>query len=559
MKSGWRVVSATLVLFLSVAVGVLQYRGPTPLGADAPRDRPSAARMRESLVALLGDPPEKHTTGTESGEQFLRRLEDHVAALGFDSRRIEIPWDPASQKRHPKGQVQFLPADTVLKNLLVTAEGTEPNLAPILIATHHDSCRWGPGAGDAGSAVVTLLEHLRILSIHPPNRTTHYLFTDGEEYGLLGANALAAQETLPFRDPVFVLNFDARGTTGGVPMFETHSNNRAWINVLINHLASPKITSSLAVTVYRTLPNATDFNVWNDELALPGFNYATIGGAHRYHRVDDRPENVSDRTLQHMGDHLHSMHRAVDSLDSRSIGDLIDEVAGQPDRNAVFFDLYGITVIHFGEAFQKWIAIISAVLLGIVWIWPNRKHLLRLAVAHASFVGLSVVGGLSVGLIAKLILWTTPWRNLKYTPVDLPAGLLTLSISFLVTTLLLGKICIRHRNFAIRLSELNWFVAALLGVLTAFALPGGAYLLVIPSVVYTSVRVVTQKPVEAAWCGLVALAVLIGPLLSLLVQALGPWQQPLYGVLASLIAITTMSVWNVKPPAYQPAASGSQV
>ncbi|MCA9138504.1 MAG: M28 family peptidase [Planctomycetales bacterium] len=534
---------------MSAAIGMWRYRGPEPLGMSAPADRPSAARMRKTLIALLGNPPQVHTTGTESGEQFLQRLEDHIGDLGFQSHRIEIPWDPEGQMRHPKGQVQFLPPDAVLKNLLVTVDGKSPDLAPILVATHHDSCRWGPGAGDAGSAVVALIEHLRILSRDPPNRTTHYLFTDGEEYGLLGAYALAAQETMPFRAPVFVLNFDARGTSGGVPMFETHSNNQAWVDVLINHLAPPKITSSLAVTVYRTLPNATDFNVWNGQWALPGFNYATISGAHRYHTVDDRPEIVSDRTLQHMGDQLESMHRAIDSLDAQAIGDLTVQSANDAERNAVFFDLYGITVIHFSELLQKIMALVSFVALCIVWFWPRKSGHIRLFITYVICIGISIATGFGVGWISKGILLTTPWRTSRYTPVDQPAGLITLAVAFLVTTVLLekfGGLRLRRHESPHRLTDLNWIGSTALGVLLAFLLPGGAYLLVVPGCVYAMVRVATRRPTWAAWCGMIAMAALVGPLLTLLVQALGPWQQPLYGIVSGLIALTTMTVWCVE-------------
>ncbi|MDV6029194.1 MAG: M28 family peptidase [Phycisphaera sp. RhM] len=542
---GRRIIVSTLTLALSICLGWYQYRGPAPLAEDAAVDQPSAARMRATLVELLGDPPQKHTTGTAAGEAFLKRLEQKLDSFGVSTRRIEIAFDPERQDRHPKGRIDLLPPDTVLKNLWVTIEGSDPSLAPILVATHHDSCRWGPGAGDAGSAVVALVEHIRVLAKSPPIHTTHYLFTDGEEFGLLGAYAIAAPDSLPFPTPMFVLNFDARGSSGGIPMFETHSGNHAWVSVLIDDLARPKITSSLAVTVYRMLPNATDFNAWHGKLGLPGFNYAVIGGAHRYHQVDDTPDNLSDRTLQHMAAHLFSMHRAVDRLPA-DVVQRVQRASTQPDAdNAVFFDLYGLTVIHFSEAVQKVLALIAVAVIGVVCL--RQRHPWRRLPRHVLYTLLAVLVGLAVGLAIRFALLTTPWHAVKYTPIDLPLGLFTIAASFLAATLLVEWLVSRASTKEFDLvSDWIWLVTAALGTTLAFLLPGGGYLLVLPSLAYGLVRSVTANVNLAAWSGWLVAIVLAGPLLVLLVQALGPWRQPMYAVLASLLAVLAMTTWSTQ-------------
>jgi len=325
-------------------------------------------------------------------------------------------------------------------------------------------------------------------------------------------------------------------------MFETHSNNAVWVNRLIGHLASPKMTSSLAVTVYRSLPNATDFNAWHGTLGFPGFNYATIGGAHRYHRPDDRPENLSDRTLQHMGDHLYRMHGAIDQLDASEVGDEADG-AGQ---SAVFFDLFGVTVVHFGETLQKGLAVIGVVLLVVGMFRQKTKHRLGSLAFHAVTVGIAIIGGIGIGWCSRMILRTTPWSNLRYTPVDLPAGLITLAATFVIVTLLLERLCYKRLQDNVEsVRDWTWLITAILGTLLAFWLPGGGYLLILPSLAYALVRVSTGRTLAAAWCGWIAVVILAGPLLSLLVQALGPWQQPMYAALASLLAVQAMPTWLV--------------
>ncbi|WP_182867702.1 M28 family peptidase [Rhodopirellula sp. JC639] len=549
-KFGKRIVVATLTLVVSITLGWLEYRGPAPLAIDVPADQPSAARMRATLVELLGDPPQKHTTGTASGEAFLRRLEKTLRGYDVQMRRIEIPFDPQRQDRHPGGRVDLLPPGTVLKNLWVTVEGSDPSLAPILVATHHDSCRWGPGAGDAGSAVVALVEHIGYLSTSRPVRTTHYLFTDGEEFGLLGAYAIVAQESLPFPRPAFVLNFDARGTRGGIAMFETHLNNRGWVSAVIDDMARPKITSSLAVTIYRSLPNATDFNAWHGKLGLSGFNYAAIGGAHRYHRPEDTPQNLSDRTLQHMGAQLFSMHRALDRLDGPTTRRLNASVEEPAHGNAVFFDLYGWTVVHFGEGIQKGIAFVAVALMGVVCLRGGSLERLRRLPRHGLVIVLSIAAGLLVGVVIQLGLRTTPFSVLKYTPIDLPAGLVTIAASFLVVTALLERFAQRTEvDEADVVSDWIWWVTAALGMVLAVVLPGGAYLLVLPSVAYALVRIVSARVALAAWCGWAVAIILDGPLVMLLVQALGAWRQPVYAALASLLAVLAMTAWTAQKKA----------
>ncbi len=548
--------AAAAALFAAIALGYISYRGPAPLTASASREHPAAGRMRAALVELLGDPPMIHTTATESGEAFLQRLESKIASHGVSSHRIAVPFDRVRQKHHPKGRIDLLPDDAVLQNVLATVPGKDPSLAPILVATHHDSCRWGPGAGDAGSAVVALLEHLRLLSQNPPNRTTHYLFTDGEEYGLLGAYALATRDELPFRRPVFVLNFDARGTRGGVPMFETHDGNALWVGELINDLAPPRITSSVAVTVYRSLPNATDFNVWRDEFGWQGFNFATIGGAHHYHRPSDSPENLSDRTLQHMADHLTSLHAAIDRLDDAEASGLQSSGQDPKAANAVFFDLYGQTVVHYRSGIQ---AVVAWIVLAVVaWCWWRSKSTAKFVrgLWSLGFALSAVLAGGAIGFASQLGLRFTPWANLRYTPVDLIIGLATIAAAFLAATLLVEFMF--RRASSLRCDQLGddvWLVGAMLAVAAAMLLPGGGYLFVLPAAVFAIVRVLTQSPGGAAWAGWLTAAVLFGPVLVLLVQALGPWQQPLYGLIAGLLAAAAIPTWTrlIKPAVPQSA------
>ena len=328
-------------------------------------------------------------------------------------------------------------------------------------------------------------------------------------------------------------------------MFETHQSNSAWVGELIDHLAYPRITSSLAVTVYRSLPNATDFNIWDGELGWNGFNYATIGDAYRYHQPHDLPENVSDRTLQHMGNHVLSMRRAVDELSSDDVRRLSDQTAAATRGNAVFFDLFGAIIIHYSEWVQKVFAGVLLVLVCVSWRRNSKRGQGPGAARQLFEFLLAIALGLLIGIGAYLILAETAYENLVYTPVDRPAGLITIAISFVVVTFFLENLRRRRRSPSGDFeSDVVWGITASLAIALAFAVPGGAYLLIWPATIYWVVRLVTRKAAPSAGCGWIALTLLAGPLLGLLVQALGPWKQPLYATIAGLLAIAAMTAWN---------------
>jgi len=81
-------------------------------------------------------------------------------------------------------------------NIIVKIPGTN-NTKPVLVMGHYDSVDDSYGASDDGSAIVTMLETLRVLKTQDPlMNDIIFLFTDGEESGLLGARAFLEQHPL---------------------------------------------------------------------------------------------------------------------------------------------------------------------------------------------------------------------------------------------------------------------------------------------------------------------------------------------------------------------------
>ncbi|MDE2150286.1 MAG: M20/M25/M40 family metallo-hydrolase, partial [Gammaproteobacteria bacterium] len=77
-----------------------------------------------------------------------------------------------------------------VNDVIATLPGRED--AALLLVAHYDSVPAGPGVGDDLSGVATMLEIARALRAGPtPQASVIFLFSDGEEEGLLGASAFA--------------------------------------------------------------------------------------------------------------------------------------------------------------------------------------------------------------------------------------------------------------------------------------------------------------------------------------------------------------------------------
>ena len=172
-----------------------------------------------------------------------------------------------------------------------------PGGKAVLLNAHYDSTPAGPGAGDDGIGVATLLEVGSILRTRALKRPVILLFNEGEELGLVGARAFLADPLS--RNVGSLINLEARGVGGPANMFETSVPNGAAIAVFGATAAHP-VANSLSTDVYRQMPNYTDVNSFAGRGWLT-LNIAPIGNETRYHSAGDNFAALDHRTLQHMG------------------------------------------------------------------------------------------------------------------------------------------------------------------------------------------------------------------------------------------------------------------
>ena len=145
------------------------------------------------------------------------------------------------------GPKQRLPDEVVLKNVIATLRGTNPDDDRIILIMAHldsraardlDNTTFAPGANDNGSGVAAILEMARIMSRHNFSATIKFAALSGEEQGLLGARHLAKRAKDENWNIIAVLNNDMIGNSGssgtllndnmrvrvfseGIPAFET--------------------------------------------------------------------------------------------------------------------------------------------------------------------------------------------------------------------------------------------------------------------------------------------------------------------------------------------------
>jgi len=517
-----------ILLIAWVGVTLFEPRGVVP--ATAPPDEFSAERAMQYVGELARAP---HPVGSAEHARVRDSLLHELSALGLE---------PSVQKT-----ASFLGSygtAATVENILARKRGTGGGPA-LLLAAHYDSVPAGPGAGDDGAGVTTLLETARALSAGPALRhDVIFLFTDGEELGLLGASAFVAEH--PWKKDVgVVLNFDNRGTHGAVLMYETSPGNLPLLRELAAVVPSPR-ASSLSAAVARLLPNSSDFVVFR-KAGIAGMNFAFIGGPEKYHTTQDTPANLDLRTLQQSGNDALPLARRLANADLSRLAQ-----ANAPD--AVFFNPASGWEIVYPASWAGPLGILVLVLY--------------LGVAGAAIArGAVRARGVLVAFVFCVVSLLAAWRVADWLVVYLPrlhggesagpyffhplyaAALYALAAGFTLALWEAGGL--RWEEISL-VGAGAWAVA---GVAVAFRMPAASYLCVwplVPVLIVLGILFLRRSEISdhlntpqigLAWLAIVPGALLLGPLLPLLHLALG---MSMIGAPAQTVAFA-LSTWLAAP------------
>lgn len=494
---------------------------PAANGLEAPLSQFSAARAAAVLEALIEGTP--HPVGSPANAAVRGRLLAKLTDLGYQT---EIQTAFACNDGGVCAEVH---------NVLARRAG--PEAGPlVLLMTHYDSVGAGPGASDDGLGTAALLETARVLASRTPTRNPLLLLvTDGEEPGLLGAQAFVLGHRLAGRVAV-VVNLEARGTSGPSLLFETSGPSNGWLVRQAAALPRPA-TSSVFAAIYDRLPNDTDLSVFKRR-GVPGLNFAVIGEPRHYHTPRDDLGHLDRRSLQQHGDNLLALARRLGEAD----------IASPSPGRLAFFDVFGLFIARWPQALQPWLAGLTlGSLLLIVWRRRAKTPPARALLACLAFLLAFLMATASAFALTQLWRHTLPgpraWIAAGWAPVlaAWSCGLAGPTLSALI---------FRRRLTPAASWAGSWLVWALLALATARLLPGAAYLFVVPSLAAAVCglllpRLGARGPSLAALLPVFLAASLAFPLAWLLYDGLG---LPLTPAIAGLVALVVAPLAPLLPP-----------
>ncbi|MER7459511.1 M28 family peptidase [Micromonospora sp. NPDC126480] len=536
-----RRLAAVAALAALVAVGaaaLIDLRPPAPRPADAPAAEFSAARAYEHVKVVAA---RTHVAGSPANDQVREHLLGVLRGLGLETEVQDAVAPEAGQLSGAAGGATL----ARVRNVVARLPGTDPTGKVFLVA-HYDSVQSGPGGNDDAAGTSTILEVARALTTGPrPRNDVVFVLTDAEEACLCGASAFAAGHPLA-ADGGVVLNLEARGSTGPVIMFETSERNAALVDAF-GRAAPHPVGTSFAVEIYRALPNDTDFTAFLDQPGFVGLNSAYIDGGAIYHTPLDTPAAMNRASLQHHGDNTLALAREFGRLDLATL---------DTGQDATYFPVPGGLVRYPG-----WLVLplALAALAGVVALgWLARRRGRVSTGRLAAGFGLGLVP-LVVAPVAATLLWAgitalrPGYAELldPYRPTWYRLAVVALAAAVLLTWYALTRR--RVGPAALTIGALGWL--ALLGVLLAVLVPGGAYLATLPALagalaglVALATRIDGPWPVVAVTlAGAVGVVILL-PTVVLLFPALGMTMGGVAALVAVLLGLAVLPVVDLLHP-----------
>jgi hypothetical protein len=336
-------------LIIGILLGIRATTPPAPVGADAPPQVFAAGRAMADVRAIAARP---HLAASPENAAVRAHIGRRMAAMGLAVHETPFTAPPESAKRLAWWSGKDVPAP-VLTNVIGVLPGKDRSLPAVLLMAHHDTVGGSPGAADDTAGVASLLETVRAVRAGgQPARDLIVLITDGEELGLDGARHFFTAD--PLRAHVgAVINVEARGGGGRTTLFETSADNGAAIRRAAGAIARPG-GSSLAVFIYKVLPNDTDLTETRGG-PWPGYNFAFIGRPQLYHSPKATPDALDQGALQDMGAQVLDLTRAL----------LVAEPLPVRAPDVVFFDALGFALVVY-PAWGGWAMLaVGAVCLGL--------------------------------------------------------------------------------------------------------------------------------------------------------------------------------------------------
>jgi hypothetical protein len=322
----------------------------------------SAENAFEYLKEIAKEP---HAIGSLENKKVRDYLIQTLQAEGLEAEvqtgYVKSSWKPSYLKM------------AYVENVIATLKGSDPNAKKVVIACHYDSVMEGPGAADDGYAVACAIETVKLLKKENRKSDLILLITDGEEYGLLGAQLYAAKTDLS--EIGIMLNYEARGNEGPGIAFEWSDNN-AWLVDELSKVYKRPIANSLSYEVYKRMGNGSDFTIFKRK-DVPGINHAFIDGFSYYHHPQDNLQNISKESIQHTGENMYLAAKHFTNYEFKE----------EKKRNASFFNFYGFFV-NYGADLDLILFSLAMLLAVLIMTLFKRRNLTSTKGSLISLLGI---------------------------------------------------------------------------------------------------------------------------------------------------------------------------
>jgi len=500
-----RAIFVALPLVVILALAIWRLPGPEPK-TDVAEGFSSARAMRTLREVLVDGVP--HPVGSQANERVRARIVTQFRALGYTTR---VQSRFACNAYASCGQVENIYA--------FRQSGPDT----VLATAHYDSVGAGMGASDDGMGIAALLEAARVLRDEPSRNPVAFLLTDGEEAGLLGAEAFVADETLS-RNAAVVVNIEMRGTHGLSRMFETSTGNRWLIRHIAPALELPQATS-FSYAVYNLLPNDTDVTIFR-RAGKAALNFAAVQGVNSYHTPLDDFAHMSESTLQHHGDNLVSVMRALAKAD----------LAARSRTDATYFDVLGWHLVWWPQEWTLWMAIASLVLLMVAARKQRPREMTFGVLTAFVAVVLAVLLGIGVAWIARL-------KSADITFVAQPlTSIAAMWLAGLAAAFFAAAMFRRWSKAEPMLYgvAIVWHV---IGIALAITLPGAAFLFVVPAMFVTLLAFTDLGETGVSAVASTVAAVLLFPVALVLYDSLGGRLMVAIAVFIGLLSTLFTPLW----------------
>ncbi|MBB4935197.1 hypothetical protein F4561_006091 [Lipingzhangella halophila] len=487
---------ALLAVAAVVAAGLVAHHRFPDVAPPASETEFDTDRAWTHLERIVGEEPAP--IGSQNSAEVRDYLVEHLESLGLET---EVQQDVGARTFRTVAETGRV------DNVVATLPGTDPT-GRVYLAAHYDTTPTTPGTTDDLQGVATILEIARVLAEREqPRNDVVFLLSDGEEPGLLGAEAFAEHHP-DAPDGGVVLNLEGAGNAGPSALYNTSSGNAELVSEWADTVPYPAGESGFAA-LWAEAPFNSDFTAL-EEAGFIGMEFSPLDGRAYYHHPSDTLDNFAPKTLHHQGVNALAM---ADTIVDRDIAEL------RAESDTTFFTVFG-QVLGYPGFLVLPLALLSVA--GVAALAVLTRLRARVNVSH-------LLGGVLTGLLAIAVSMGAAWGLWQlllqvrpgyagmvsgdpYQPEFYRWAILALSATVAWAGYFIARR--RLREEALVVGALLW--PALVGLTLAVALPPMAYFGTIAALAastgaFAAWRAGAHRPVLR--CALLATGVLPGALL----------------------------------------------